>query len=1220
MSELIVDRLAPQSGSKLTLSSSVVQVEADIQTKGNLTTIPVSLVKNKLNIPVLVLNDTSTYGFSYITDERQYNNDPLNPKVGIKFQTNPNIGIGGKVIIGEIDGAIPSVQISSGSTRNIQAFADRYSFTAYPGDLSNATAVLKIQDEKMFISSKHGELGSTYVSNHIGSESLIVSGNVKIHGNLLVDTFISGGTSTLQMLMAEGSIQMNPNTGAPYFGNVDHGKLTLAGGETIHDQGQPSIISSGSLTIGIGGTGSIAAPFFSIISGAVGGPDAIMKPNVNSKKLFFIDHLGRITASNSVSASGHLFASTSISENAAFQTVMVDTASGQFYYTGSYGNTETGTPTTTFTSLTDTPGTIPVNQYLISNDSGELTFVSPPPTGDDDWHIMSSPSQLTSSRDIYVSHSITASHNIRVGAGLGEKGAINFGSAGTPYGASGNRIILSNTPDTSAAGMRMTATRYMHFGVSGLYYWSASPSISASGQTTMILNTKGFLGVSQIMDYFGSHHDASENNPIPAALSVIGNISASDGGNTGAGGFLNISASQATTTTNNLVHDPITGRVHYAEAIGTGGDDLDWTIQDIPDVAGSVGAFGIGAPTVFTNNQRAVFVQNNITASNNILAGRHYRIGPPNTLQHTTLAQTSTTFLQIGTNPVSFDQGVVLLCPSSSIFVIGQNAYGNFDDDGLSIFQGTVMSKQYVAQSEFAGEVKAQSFYIYSASKNPGTKQYDLSGNTTHFKVVHAAELNTDAGPQFQNEVHFGNKNLGTVIRAKLFGNPAAQHTNICTSVTMSNFIDYKLSNPSTFEADWPGVSTLDIIKCDLTASGLLFASASDSNGTFNNVVTYDINTGRFYYTGSYGGAGGGSSDSVWTLDGSNAFFTHSVAIGTSSFDNYQGSRLTIRGNKSVATFIGTGSAASITIAHEAAGTVNVTASIALGNSHRLSLGGSNTVSDNNLIIMTTSSNEGVSIPYAKGNVGLGVTTPQQRIQLKGNISSSGNIYLPFNPTAYPGQTNESVGIIYFGKMPGIDNSDVPTFGSTINEREGVAPGIPNSVPHSLVINGSGSLELKAFKKHIDFYTNNSPRMRILSNGTIGMGYGYNDPDSTYKLDINGDTNIAGDLYINDVNLFSDQRLKENIEDLEPQLEIIKKLQPRKYDWKEKDKSDVGFIAQEIKEVIPKLVVEGKDKDKTLSVNYTKMIPLLVKSIQEQQELIEKLSNKVNELEIKLNK
>ena len=46
-------------------------------------------------------------------------------------------------------------------------------------------------------------------------------------------------------------------------------------------------------------------------------------------------------------------------------------------------------------------------------------------------------------------------------------------------------------------------------------------------------------------------------------------------------------------------------------------------------------------------------------------------------------------------------------------------------------------------------------------------------------------------------------------------------------------------------------------ISASISASSYLHASASDANGNYNNVVTYDTATGRFYYTGSYGSGGG---------------------------------------------------------------------------------------------------------------------------------------------------------------------------------------------------------------------------------------------------------------------------------------------------------------------------------------------------------------------------
>jgi hypothetical protein len=48
-----------------------------------------------------------------------------------------------------------------------------------------------------------------------------------------------------------------------------------------------------------------------------------------------------------------------------------------------------------------------------------------------------------------------------------------------------------------------------------------------------------------------------------------------------------------------------------------------------------------------------------------------------------------------------------------------------------------------------------------------------------------------------------------------------------------------------------------------ISASGNLFGSLSDANGSYNNTVMYDTSTGQLYYTGSYGGGGGSSVSAV---------------------------------------------------------------------------------------------------------------------------------------------------------------------------------------------------------------------------------------------------------------------------------------------------------------------------------------------------------------------
>jgi hypothetical protein len=107
------------------------------------------------------------------------------------------------------------------------------------------------------------------------------------------------------------------------------------------------------------------------------------------------------------------------------------------------------------------------------------------------------------------------------------------------------------------------------------------------------------------------------------------------------------------------------------------------------------------------------------------------------------------------------------------------------------------------------------------------------------------------------------------------------------------------------------------------------------------------------------------------------------------------------------------------------------------------------------------------------------------------------------------------------------------------------------------------------------------------------------------------------------ISAISDQRLKENIRDLDVGLNEILALKPRIFDWK-KDKgknikNDRGFVAQEFEEVFPELVDEWKDpapegEDPYKSVRQD-LIPVLVKAIQEQQIKIKTLEAAVTALQ-----
>ena len=99
---------------------------------------------------------------------------------------------------------------------------------------------------------------------------------------------------------------------------------------------------------------------------------------------------------------------------------------------------------------------------------------------------------------------------------------------------------------------------------------------------------------------------------------------------------------------------------------------------------------------------------------------------------------------------------------------------------------------------------------------------------------------------------------------------------------------------------------------------------------------------------------------------------------------------------------------------------------------------------------------------------------------------------------------------------------------------------------------------------------------------------------------------------------FSDRTLKENIIDLGDELSNILSLRPVEFDYIESEGGghQVGFIAQEVKEVYPDLIGERADGKMTLT-GMAKMEARLIKAIQQQHGIIQSLTARIEALEAK---
>lgn len=95
----------------------------------------------------------------------------------------------------------------------------------------------------------------------------------------------------------------------------------------------------------------------------------------------------------------------------------------------------------------------------------------------------------------------------------------------------------------------------------------------------------------------------------------------------------------------------------------------------------------------------------------------------------------------------------------------------------------------------------------------------------------------------------------------------------------------------------------------------------------------------------------------------------------------------------------------------------------------------------------------------------------------------------------------------------------------------------------------------------------------------------------------------------------SDGRMKKNIRTIKSPMSKIEKLNGVTFDWIESDRHDYGFIAQDVEKTLPELVFTTRDDLK--SVEYTKMVPILIEAFKQQQERIEVLKLKLRQLKEK---
>lgn len=146
--------------------------------------------------------------------------------------------------------------------------------------------------------------------------------------------------------------------------------------------------------------------------------------------------------------------------------------------------------------------------------------------------------------------------------------------------------------------------------------------------------------------------------------------------------------------------------------------------------------------------------------------------------------------------------------------------------------------------------------------------------------------------------------------------------------------------------------------------------------------------------------------------------------------------------------------------------------------------------------------------------------------------------------------------------------------------------------------------------------------MVILDNGDIGIGT--STPD--YKLEVNGTIKAT------EIQETSDLRLKRDVTTLDNSLQKVLKLRGVNFYWKSEEEiktvlgthekcqypetKQIGVIAQEVEEVVPEVV--ATDAKGFKSVDYSKITPVLIEAIKEQQAVIDEQNKKIEALEAQM--
>jgi len=248
----------------------------------------------------------------------------------------------------------------------------------------------------------------------------------------------------------------------------------------------------------------------------------------------------------------------------------------------------------------------------------------------------------------------------------------------------------------------------------------------------------------------------------------------------------------------------------------------------------------------------------------------------------------------------------------------------------------------------------------------------------------------------------------------------------------------------------------------------------------------------------------------------------------------------------------------------------------------------------------------------ASGNLGIGTTAPAKKLDVSGDASINS-----LTVGRGGGNQNTSVAVGYLALVASNTNGYITALGhyalnlATGADNLGVGAQAGRSITtgsSNVVVGGAAGYYPTALDtgtgntcigQNACTSANNSVNQSVIGNGATGKG--------NNTAFIGGSSGAYNGANTTTWATTSDQRIKKNVVNVGESLDKINALRVVEFNYKENDKHETGFIAQEFQQVFPEQIVthdpneaekEWVGEDKVLAIQQN-LVPFLVKAIQE---------------------